>query len=346
MSKRIRNVLIFIIILSVIVSLAILSKINSRLTVNPPEYAGNTGGNLYNRGLFTEDNTYIYFANPADNFHLYRMDKDLENITLLHKDSVEFLNVDSEGSVYYSRINYRMNTMGSSAFDMLSTGIYRYNPKKSKLTRLYRNLCGAVLLAGNNLFFQVHGSDGSYDLYAVATDKDRAKEVLITNDFILPLSYRDGLMYYSGVGSDHALYTYAPSTGATAKFAEIDCYLPVATADGVYFLSQKHDYSLFYLPNNSDTAELITEERLSTYNISTDGTRLFYQVDGGNNNRLCSYDLSAKKEATIVEGDFRNLNTVADYLFFTNFDETVCYCYQISSGTLTTFMPTAENETK
>ena len=77
MSKRIRNVLIFIIILSVIVSLAILGKINSRLTVNPPEYAGNTGGNLYNRGLFTEDDTYIYFANPADNFHLYRMDKDL-----------------------------------------------------------------------------------------------------------------------------------------------------------------------------------------------------------------------------------------------------------------------------
>ena len=99
---------------------------------------------------------------------------------------------------------------------------------------------------------------------------------------------------------------------------------------------------MFYLPNNDDTAVLITNERISSYNLSVDGRTLFYQIDNGKNNRLCRYDIATEQETELLSGDFKNLNTVSHYLFFTDFAESTCYCYDISAGSLSQFMPTEE----
>lgn len=340
MNKKVKSILITIIVLSAAVSLVLILKISSRLPENPPDHAGNAAGNLYNRGLFVQDDTYIYFANLWDNYRLYRMDSSLEHVELISKDSVEYLNLDASSDfLYYSRINYRQNTQGSSAFDISSTGIYRYNLKTDSLTRLYPDLCGMVLLAGNQLFYQIHGADGSYDLYGLPVNRNKADAALITTDYIAPGCYYGGQLYYSGVTKDHRLYTYRPENGVFSVSADIDCYLPTATATGVYFLSQKHNYALFHLPYTSDTATLITGSRISSYNLSTDGRTLFYQVDDGRHNRLCRYDISSRTETTLMEGNFKNLNTVFHYLFFTDFAETICYCYDISADSISVFAP-------
>lgn len=343
MNRKIKSILIFIIAVSLIAIFVLLSKISSRMPENPSDYAGNTPGNLHNRGLFVQDDTYIYFANLSDSFRLYRMDSSLENVTRISSDSVEYLNLDSSSRfLYYSRTNYRENTPGSSVFDISGAGIYRYNLKKDALTRLYQNSCGTVLLAGNQLLYQTHGEDGSFDLYALPVNKKGTGASLITTDHITPVCYYGGLLYYSGVTKDHFLYTYRPETGAVSRTADIDCYLPVASDTGIYFLSQKHNYALFHLPYTSDTATLITNERLCSYNLSTDGRTLFYQVDNGKDNRLCRYDISSRTETTLMEGDYKNLNTVFHYLFFTDFAETICYCYDISTDTLFVFEPEAD----
>lgn len=343
MNRKIKSILICIIVISLIAILVLLSKISSRLPENPADYAGNTPGNLNNRGLFVQDDTYIYFANLSDSFRLYRMDSSLENVTRVGSDSVEYLNLDSSSRfLYYSRTNYRKNTPGSSVFDISGAGIYRYNLKKDALTRLYQNSCGTVLLAGNQIFYQAHGEDGSFDLYELPVNKKGADASLITTDYIAPVCYSGGLLYYSGVTKDHCLYTYRPETGTSSRVADIDCYLPVAADTGIYFLSQKHNYSLFHLPYTSDTATLVTNERLCSFNLSTDGRTLFYQVDNGKSNRLCRYDISSKTETTLIEGDYKNLNTVFHYLFFTDFAETICYCYDISADTLFVFEPEAD----
>ncbi len=344
MNKKVKSVLIIILISAILTIFILLFKITSRLPENPADYAGNTGGNLYNRGLFTEDDTYIYFANLADNYRLYRMDKSLENVARLHTDSAEYLNLDSASkNLYYSRINYRQNTQGNNAFDLLSMGIYCLNIKSSGLSRLYGNTCGTVLLAGNHLLYQVHGDDGSYDLYALPTNKKAAKSALITTEPILPVSFRKQHVYYAGAGTDHHLYTYAPDTGSVSAFAEIDCYLPLAAEGGVFFLSQAHNYYLYFLPDTSDNATLLIKERICAYNLSPDGSTLFYQIDNGRSNRLCRYDISSETETTILEGDYKNLNTVSGYLFFTDFAESLCYCYDQATGNVFSFMPAEEN---
>lgn len=340
MNNRVKTVLIFIIVISVSAIFVLLGKISSRLPENPPDHAGNTAGNLYNRGLFAQDDTYIYFANLSDRFRLYRMNSSLEQVERINTDSVEYINLDSSSAfLYYSRINYRQNTPGSTAFDILSTGIYRCSLKSRKLTRLYSNSCGTVLLAGNRLFYQAHGKDGSFDLYERFINKKNADDTLVTAEYINPACYYGGLLYYSGVEKDHCLYTYQPENGTSSLFADLDCYQPIATDTGVYFLSQPHNYALFYLPYTSDTASLITKNRLSSYNLSADARTLFYQVDGGKNNRLCRYDIASKEETTLLEGDYKNLNTVFGYLFFTDFSETICYCYDINADALFVFTP-------
>lgn len=345
MNKKVRNILISIIILACIAIIVLLVKIGSRLPENPPEYAGNTAGNLYNRGLFAEDENYIYFANLADNYRLYRTTHDLEDTVCLNKDSVEYINPDATSTyLYYSRINYRQNTYGNTVFDILDTGIYRFTMKSKNLTRLYPEACGLVLLGGNSLFYQTHGKDGSFDLYSVAINKNDAESQQITTDYITPANYRNGLLYYFGVTDDHALYSLSPETGATTRIADLDCYQPIVTASGTYFLSMKHDYGLFYLPNTSDTAVLITGDRISSYNLSKDGRSLFYQVDDGKNNRICRYDIATEQETVLLNGNYKNLNTVSDYLFFTDFQETTCYCYDISLDSVFSFMPSPEEE--
>ena len=345
MNKKIKGILISLILLSLLTIAILLVKINSRLPENPIEYAGNTAGNLYNRGLFAEDDSYIYFSNLADNYRLYRATHDLENIVRVNNDSVEYLNPDASSTyMYYSRVNYRRNTNGNTVFDILDTGIYRLHLKTESLSRLYPNACGMVLLGGNNLFYQVHGSDGNYDFYSRAVNTEKADEMLITTDHIQPANYRNGLLYYSGVTDDHCLYTLTPETGTSSLFADLNCYQPIITEEGTFFLSMKHNYSLFYLPNTSDTATLITNNRVSSYNISKDGRFLFYQVDNGKTNRLCRYDLSTHTETELLDGDYKNLNTVSHYLFFTDSHETTCYCYDISSGSLFGFMPSPESD--
>lgn len=345
MNKRIKQLLIALFTISVIAIVVLILKLNSRLPINPVEYSGNTAGNLYNRGLFAEDETYIYFANLADNYRLYRMNHALENMECINNDSVEYLNPDASSTyLYYSRINYRQNTYGNTVFDILDTGIYRLNLKNKGLTRLYPDACGSVLLGGNTLFYQTYGEDGNFDLESLTVHEKDAKSKLITTDYLLPVNYNNGILYYADTHTDHYLYSLSPETGSTVPVSDIECFQPIVTARGTYFLSLKHNYALLFLPNGSDEADLITGSPVSAYNLSADGRFLFYQIDNKKNSRLCRYDISTGTETELMSGNYKNLNTVSDYLFFTDFAETTCYCHDISSGTTFSFMPLPEDE--
>ena len=164
----------------------------------------------------------------------------------------------------------------------------------------------------------------------------------ITDYAVTPVSYYQNNLYFCGVSQDHALYQspiafYAPDTVAT-----INGYQPVATNDGIYFISQSDNYSLCKLKADG-TISTIVSERISTFNMSKDGSLLFYQIDGGKNNRLCCYNQRTRQETVIMEGDYKNLNTTGRYLFFESFDDSNLYYYEFLSGTAQTFRPYVED---
>lgn len=343
MNKTVRNILIFLLAASVTTILVLIGKINSGIPENPSDYSGNTPGNLYNRGLFVRSGDKIFFANLSDGFRIYEMDLDLGNVKKLHSDNAEYLNLDSSGQyLYYSRINYRYNLNGSGAFDLQNKGIYRLDTKRKTLNRLFSDMCGTVLLAGNQLLFQKHGEDGDFDLYSISCLSQKQKPQKLSSSYFTPVNYYNGYLYYAGVDKDHQLYAYQPDDNTTKTAADIDCYMPICGQNGTYFLSLKHNYSLFLLPHNRNDATLICERQISTYNISENEDVIFYQIDAKKDKRLCRYDVYSQTEKTLMEGSYKNLNTVGNYLFFTDFNETLCYCYNINTDTLFLFEPSED----
>lgn len=339
MNKNTKTIVNTIVVVAVLTAVVILGKITSKLPKNPTGYTGNSAGNLYNKGLFAEDDKTIYFANLYDNGCLYSMDKNFGHIKKLSKDSVHYLNIDSGSDfLYYSRVNYLNNTLGGTGFDLATSGIYRYKIKNGSLTQFYRNTAGTVLLLGNNLLFQTHGEDGDFDLSGLSVTAKKPKISSFSTGYFVPVSVRDNLIFYSGVEGDHCLYTFDVKSKEATLYADVDAYQPIAAKDGVYYLSLADDYSLCFLPNGETTPIVLSDARIFTYNLSPDGKILYYQVDK-ENSRICRFDLETKTETTLLVGDFCNLNTVSDYLFFTDYKEITCYCYNGKTGDLNIFSP-------
>lgn len=343
MNKKTKTIVNTIVVVAVLTAVIILGKITSKLPKNPVGFTGNSAGNLYNKGLFVEDDKNIYFANLYDNGCLYRMDKNLGNIRKLSKDSVHYLNLDNGSDfLYYSRVNYLNNTLGGTGFDLATAGIYRYKIKNGSLTQFYRNTAGTVLLFGNHLFFQTHGDDGDFDLSGICVTTNKPKISPYSTGYFVPVSTRDNLIFYSGVEENHCLYTFDVSSKETTLYADVDAYQPIATKDGVYFLSLSDNYSLCFLPNGETTPRILSDARIFTYNLSADGKTIYYQVDK-ENSRICRFDPETGTETTLLTGDFCNLNTVSDYLFFTDYKEITCYCYNGKTGDLNIFSPQSDS---
>lgn len=343
MNKVLKTIMICLLSVSVLAILVLVGKLAKKLPKNPDGYLGNTSGNLQNNGLFVEDENYIYFANVSDSFKLCRMDKDLQNAVTLGEDSVSCLNLGADGSsVYYKRINYRMNRAGGSVYDISSTGIYRLNLKKKSLTRLFKDTSGSMLLYGNLLVFQDHGEDGDFDLYTLRIDQNKAKPKLLTKEPIAPVGVYGSALIYSDPKEGHTLSSIQPDTGSVSVYADVNSFFPVLTENSILFLSMSYDYALTELPFTDDSATLLTDERLCALNVSPDNRTIYYQVDRGEQSRICRYDRAQKKETTILEGNYKNLNTVSHYLFFTDFEEKICYYYDDNSQTVSQFLPATD----
>ena len=343
MKKILSIILTCLILAGAIVGITLSLSKGKELPENPSNYAGNTAANLYNHGTFVESNGKIYFANAYDNDYIYCMDTDLQNIKKLYEDSAEYLNIDSEGQyLYYSRINYKKKEDPSGqVFSFSDSGIYRLQTNGKNLARIFENMCGTVLLAGNTICFQFFGeADGDYDMYIMDTNGENLKRM--TDYAITPVSYYQNSLYFGGTGQDHAIYQSPISFYAPDTIANVNAYQPVAASDGIYFISQSDNYSLCKLKADG-TVSTIISERISTFNMTKDGLLLFYQVDGGKNNRLCCYNQRTGQETVIMEGDYKNLNTTGRYLFFESFDDSHLYYYEFLSGTVTTFRPYVED---
>ena len=347
MKKILIRILTILILAGAAIGIVFSLSKGKELPQNPLDYAGNTAANLYNHGKFVEFDGKIYFANAYDNDYIYCMDVDLQNIKKLYEDSAEYLNVDSTGQyLYYSRINYKKKKDEASGqiFSFSDSGIYRLQTNGKNLIRIFENMCGTVLLAGNTICFQFFGeADGDYDMYTMTTEGENLKRM--TDYAIIPVSYYKNSLYFSGVGQDHAIYQSPLAYYAPDIIADVNGYQPVATSDGIYFMSQEDNYSLCKLKADG-TVSTIISERISTFNMSKDNSLLFYQIDGGKNNRLCCYNQRTGEETVIMEGDFKNLNTTGRYLFFESFDDSNLYYYEFLSGTVKTFRPYVADEKK
>ena len=78
-----------------------LTMILNKIPENPAGTVGNTGGNLYNDGLFCENEGQVFFANPYDENTLYVMNPDETENKKLTTVSVKSINAAGKYVYYY-----------------------------------------------------------------------------------------------------------------------------------------------------------------------------------------------------------------------------------------------------
>ena len=96
-----KKLLYFIPVLCVLaLGITVFFNLKSKETIYNTYYVnGNTAGNLYNAGMFCENNGVVFFANPDDHNALYAMDIDGSNLKKLSNDSATYAAAQAAYSV-------------------------------------------------------------------------------------------------------------------------------------------------------------------------------------------------------------------------------------------------------
>lgn len=119
-----------------IIAIWLIHFFHTKTHFNDTYVNGNTAGNLYNGGMFCEYDGTVYFANPDDNYRLYSMSLNGDDVKKLSNDTATFINAD-EHYIYYARNNKAEN----SDFSFLrwnNNSLCRINRKNGKGRVIFR----------------------------------------------------------------------------------------------------------------------------------------------------------------------------------------------------------------
>lgn len=315
MKKILYWIVIIILLLFTIGGIAYLS-LKDQTKWNTDHVNGNTAGNLYNSGLFCEYNNQIYFSNPKDNGTLYSMDPTLSNYKKLSNDKVTYINA-SGNYLYYSRVNYQKDSSADNVLQFHTVGIYRTDLDGSNITTLTDQVAGMVHQYGNYLYFQSYQNGNGYSLERIKIDgSDRQK---ISSNPFSPGLIELGALYYSNLTDNHNIMKLDLLSQESTVVYEGNTSTILSDDEYYYYLSLKDNYQIMRLKKNEPSPTTIVPKRCCTFNVSSDGSYLYYQVDDGENNGLHRLNLDTMEDTELSKGNYCNINLTSDYVFYQKF---------------------------
>jgi hypothetical protein len=98
-------------------------------------------------------------------------------------------------------------------------------------------------------------------------------------------------------------------------------------------MSLTNDYQIYRINADGSNPTPVVKQRCCTYNITEDGSYLYYQVDDNENNSICMLNLLTGDSSTIMIGNYNGLHIVGNYLFFNEFNNDITYYIPIGSST-------------
>ncbi len=319
------------------VGIVIASFFTGRITPNEEGAIGNTAGNLLNGGRFCEYDGKIYFANPKDRNALYVMDSDMTNMKKLSDDDASYINATTNYLVYV-RDNSKRESASGQFFNFNKNGIYRINRKNGGGTeQLYGKPAGVTALKGNTIYYQHYNAKEGLHFYRVNLDK--SEDTLISEEHLTPASFSSNTLIYHGEIQEHDIHAMDLDTYSSSIIYNGNCYRVVATSEYIYFLSLSNNYAIARVDLDGSNPTIIVKERCSFYNISPDEKYLYYQVDGGDHNRLCRMNLSTFESDTLADGDFNSIHVTTHYVFFKDFHTQEYYSLTCATGNISMFAP-------
>lgn len=331
-----RNWITALVILAVFIGTAFFLRWNSRVQFYSDEsVTGNTSANLLNGGRFAESGDKIYFANPYDQNALYSMDTDLTNVKKLYSDYTGSINAAGK-YIFYTRRNDKKGHEAQALFSFSSTGLYRLCTDGQSLKQLYREPTQTVSLLGNNIYYQHYDKKEGLQLFSVGIDG--SKNTMLVKEGVSPV-IADNTIYYTGIDSDHNIHKLSVSGGSPSVVYEGN-FTGLSYQDNMlYCMDMDNDYTLCRIDLSSGTLTHLTQERVATYNISSDGSIVYYQIDNGKDNGLYAMDIDSGTQTQLRPGNFNYLHIIDKYLFFEEYDGSKAYVMNLSNEQIDDFQP-------
>lgn len=241
MISSIKRIVIFLVILTFIAFTAIYFYSHDRTYFNSDDETGNTPGNIYNGGLFSERNGKIYFSNDNDDGSLYVMNSDCTNISKVNDDKATYINVD-DNYIYYIRANNTKENKPGAFMTFYNTGIYRVNKNGTHFKMISGNPGSYLTLHGNFLYYQNY--DVNTGLYLYRNRIDAKLQRLLIEDAVIPAAILDNKMYYSGYSTDHNIDILDLSSFTTNIDIEGNFAYPIINGNYIYYMDLSDDYKI------------------------------------------------------------------------------------------------------
>ena len=317
MKRKVITIVSIICIAALCTGAAIAVSVSHKIPLNPAGTVGNTAGNLYNGGIFCEDEDYVYFANPYDNGSLYRMKPDETDMSKLV--STQVCSINSGGDYLY----YYQKSIGSGegfGYMFNATGIYRVSKKNtSKNVCMDRMFGSNVVLADNFLYYNVSAEDGTY-LKKISTDK-KETETLLTNP-IVPACVDNSILYYQNTKTDLHLMGMNLANDSVSQILadDTDIYMPIVEGNELYGIDIHNNYALVRIDLSTGEKTVLDETRTDMLNLSDQ--YVYYQTSG-DNPQFKRISRDGSQTDIIADGAYNTINLTSKYVYFIQFDSEV-----------------------
>lgn len=322
MIKGFKKLLTFLIVVTILTIGGIFIYTNGRTFQNDDDEIGNTVGNIYNGGLFSEQDGKIYFSNGNDDGCLYVTDANLMNFKKIHDDKAVYINVD-ENYIYYVRANHTRQERYKNILLYNNTGIYRINQNGSNIKSISYNPGAFLTLCGNMLYYQKYAVDTG--LYLHQNTTDGTDEKLLIEEAAIPSIIVDNQLYYAGLSQDHNLHQFDLSSYNGRTFYEGGFLHPIVHDGYLYYMNIEDDYKLYRMRFDGSSPEMIVNKRCATFNVTNNGKFLYYQVDDSKNNGINRIYLETMEVENLLVGNFKQIHVTDRYVFFRDFEDTTTF---------------------
>lgn len=85
---------------------------------------------------------------------------------------------------------------------------------------------------------------------------------------------------------------------------------------------------------------ILVKDRCSTYNITTTGKYLYYQIDNLEKSKICRLNFETKKTDILLEGYYKQIQVTENNVFFKDYDNTNTYLVSADGNPkISTFNP-------
>lgn len=306
-----KGIITLIAIFLIVFAVIFVSGFFMRVKPLPEDTIGNSAGNLYNGGLFDEDEGVVFFANPLDNYAMYSMNSDESDAKKIIESTTGLINAAGKYVFYYQ------GTMNSANLGFIghNTGVYRSDKNGKNIVGLVREPANSVKLVGNFVYYE--GFDDKEGLEIARVGIDKKNREILSNKVFDCSEYRDGRFYYAGVVDDHYLRTFDATSKTVGTVFEGNISCPVICGERIYYINNVDGYKLYSraLSGDAGTEMKLTDERVECFNIAAEKL-IYYQVNDPEDPVLMRMTLDGSVREPVMRGNYVNINVTSQYVYF------------------------------